>query len=80
MNERKWRKERDEAIRSLDLEKFKAFYLKYQKMGIYSLNLPRDEVLEVSLRKSLLTMVNATDEEKNGARAWLIEHGYSTEI
>ena len=78
MNE--WRKERDEAIRSLDLEKFKAFYRKYQKMGLYGLNLPRDEVLEIALRKSLLMMTNATDEEKNRARAWLIEHGYSTEI
>ena len=75
-----WVKERDEAIRSLDVETFKAFYRKWQAKGFYTANLPRDGIIEISLRKSLLMMQSATEEEIEGAKRWLEERGYSAEV
>lgn len=84
MNFKKWKdiwiKERDEAIRTLDVEKFKEFYRKWTERGFYRNGLPSDEVIEVSLRKMLYNLRNATTEEKAKAMEWLTERGYSTDI
>lgn len=73
-----WIKERDEAIRALDVEKFKAFYDKWKAKGVYNINLPSDLVIEITLYKMLYNIESATDEEK--AKEWLESKGYSTEM
>ena len=66
-------KERDEAVRSLDLDKFKAFYEKWKKKGCYRLPLPSDEILERSMRIMILDIKSSTEEEKAAATEWLEE-------
>lgn len=75
-----WLKERDEVIRTLDVEKFKEFYLKWQARGLYKMPLPSDEVIEISLRKMLYHLGNATEQEKSEAEKWLTERGYDTNM
>lgn len=78
----KWLKERDEAAKSYDIEKFKKFYLKWQKIGMYSKNmpLPNDKVLEISMRKMVCHMNSSTAEEKAEAEKWLTDHGCTTGV
>ena len=64
-------KERDKAVRSMDIETFKAFYLKWESKGFYRLPLPSDVVLERSMRLMILDIKSSTDEEKAEARVWL---------
>ena len=78
-------RERDKAVkeacRTGNLESFKAFFEKYQKLGVYkSLPLPSDEVLEISIRKMLCNTASATIEEKAEAVKWLVERGYRSSI
>ena len=84
MNFKKWKdiwiKERDEAVRTQDIEKFKAFYKKWTDRGFYRGGLPSDEVIAISLRKMLYHLGNATEEEKAYAEKWLKEHGSSTDL
>lgn len=77
-----WRKERDEVAKSYDVEKFKTFYLKWQKKGIYDkrVPLPSDKVIEISMRKMVYNMNSSTAEEKAEAKRWLEEHGCTTEM
>ena len=77
---KKWRKERDAIVLTYDVEAFKEFYHKWQKKGVYNMPLPSDMVIEISLRKMVLAMADATDEQKMRARMWLIEHGMKPEI
>lgn len=45
-------KERDEAVKSYDVQKFREFYLKWTFKGAYTLPLPtNDKVIEVAMRK-----------------------------
>lgn len=75
-----WLKERDEVIRTLDVEKFKEFYLKWQARGFYKMPIPSDEVVELSLRKMLYHLGNATEQEKAYAEKWLYDHGSSPQL
>lgn len=72
-----WKEERNEVIRSLNIEKAKAFYEKWTKRGVYDVPLPSDRVLEISLYKMLYNLKSATEEEKAKAKEWLEERGYS---
>lgn len=74
-----WLKERDEAVLSLDVEKLKAFYLKWQKSGIYDEQLPSDEVLEISMRKSICGLADPPKDKLAEAKEWLKKRGYSCE-
>ena len=75
-----WKAERDKAIRSQDVKTFKAFYEKWKAKAYYDVKLPSDYVLEVSLRKMLYNMENATVKEKEQAKKWLIERGFDTNV
>lgn len=75
-----WKSERDAVIRKQDVEMFKAFYKKWQNRGIYQMKIPSDNVIEVSLRKMLYNLADATEEEKATAKAWLTERGYDTRM
>ncbi|MEE3484547.1 MAG: hypothetical protein VZQ98_09540 [Bacteroidales bacterium] len=73
-----WILERNVVIRSLDVEKFKAFWKKWSARGFYrnGLPLPDDEVIEISLYKMLYNLESATEEEKNKAKEWLESRGF----
>lgn len=71
-----WILERNVAIRSLDVEKFKAFWKKWSARGFYRNGLPDDEVIEISLYKMLYNLESATEEEKNKAKEWLESRGF----
>ncbi len=71
-----WILERNVVIRSLDVEKFKAFWKKWSARGFYRNGLPDDEVIEISLYKMLYNLESATEEEKNKAKKWLESRGF----
>lgn len=71
-----WILERNVVIRSLDVEKFKAFWKKWSARGFYKNGLPDDEVIEISLYKMLYNLESATEEEKNKAKEWLESRGF----
>ena len=71
-----WILERNVEIRSLDVEKFKAFWKKWSARGFYRNGLPDDEVIEISLYKMLYNLESATEEEKNKAKEWLESRGF----
>lgn len=77
-----WKRERDDAAKSLDCKKFRAFYSKWQRRGYYSQNmpLPKDEVLLISLHKMVCNMQSASKQEKQESALWLLDHGYNTEL
>jgi len=77
---RQWLKERDEAIYTFDVEKFKKFYRKWEKRGIYTQPLPSDAIIEISLRKMVCVLANPRQDKLAEARAWLSERGYSWTI
>jgi len=77
---KKWIKERDEIVKTYDVEKFKDFYKKWSKKGLYTLKLPADNIIEISMRKMVYHMTSATEEQKKEAEKWLKEHGSSTEL
>ena len=71
-----WMKERDEAVLSFDVEKFKAFFHKWTIKGFYSMPLP-DVLADVTMYQCVLALAKATEEEKERARAWLREHHFN---
>ena len=77
---KQWLKERDEAAYSFDVDKFKAFYLKWAKRGMYYAPLPSDEVIDISMRKMVCALANPREDKLAEARAWLSERGYSWTI
>lgn len=73
--------ERDKAVKSLNVNEFREFYLRWYKRGIYHLPLPlNDKIIEISMRKMIIYMRSASDQEREEAKRWLLEKGYDTEI
>lgn len=73
--------ERDKAVKSLNVNEFREFYLRWYKRGIYHLPLPSsDRIIEITLRKMMLMIKSASDQEREEAKRWLLEKGYDTEI
>ena len=78
---KQWIKERDEAAQSFDVEKFKLFYLKWAKRGFYELRLlPPDDVLEITMRKMVVNIVNPDPRKYEEAKEWLLSRGYDLKI
>ncbi len=76
-----WQKEVYDATFSLDVEKFKEFYTKWKIKGVYTENLPvNDYVIEICLRKIILASTEATREQKEEAKRWLKERGFSEKL
>ena len=75
-----WVRERDDVIKSYDLKAFKAFYQKYYDKGVYTMPMPSDEVIKISMRKAVLGMASATPEELAEAASWLVAHGYRADF
>lgn len=75
---KEWVKERDEVTLSYDVERFRAFYEKWKALGVYELDLPdNDFVVEVAMRNMVGMMASATPEQKEDAKQWLLERGFS---
>lgn len=73
--------ERDKAVKSLNVVEFRKFYARWYKRGIYHLPLPlNDKIIEISMRKMMLMIKSASDQEREEAKRWLLEKGYDTEI
>lgn len=72
-----WRKDRDEAVASLDLQKFKAFVLKWQGRGAYKVKtLPADNILEISMYKMACEITTIPEDIALKAAEWLLVRGY----
>ncbi len=70
--------ERDKAVKSLNVDEFREFYLRWYKRGIYHLPLPQsDHIIEISMRKMMLMIKSASDQEREEAKKWLDERGLS---
>lgn len=70
--------ERDKAVKSLNVNEFREFYLRWYKRGIYHLPLPQsDHIIEISMRKMMLMIKSASDQEREEAKKWLDERGLS---
>lgn len=68
-------KDRDEALLSLDKKQILAFYKKY---GLpYS---KRDKVFWATVYKCIYHINDSTEKQKAEAEAWLIENGFTTEM
>jgi len=71
---KEWIKERNEAVESLNLKKFKAFYRKWQKEGVYLQPLPEDKIVELAMYKSAVEILSMPEEVKEKALKWLKDH------
>lgn len=60
-----WRRERDAAALSCDVEAFKTFYEKWRALGFYDQPLPSDELIEVCMRKMICMMRSAPEDKKS---------------
>ena len=75
---KKWMKERDAVLKSYDLDRFKKFYTKWMRKGLYRLPIPSDEVIAIAMRKAVCVMQSASESEKVEAREWLLSNGYAS--
>ena len=72
-----WRKDRDEAVTSLNLQKFKAFCLKWQMRGAYEKKpLPPDNILEITMYKMACEITSIPEDIALKAAEWLLVRGY----
>lgn len=65
-------KDRDEAAASFDLDKFKAFIIKWNGKDF---PMPSDDVLEITMRKMTVHCTNIDIATRVEAFRWLLEHG-----
>lgn len=78
---KQWRKERNKAAKSYDIDKFRAFYKKWTDRGFYRMPLPsNDRVIEITMRKIVYNIQSSTLQEKRDAKEWLLAHGCDTLI
>jgi hypothetical protein len=74
----RWNAERDAVLRSLDVERFQAFWTKYQlpmPAGGWAPAAPL-----IMMHKCRLQVTAMTEAEKEFSRSWLLSRGYSLEI
>lgn len=65
--------DRDKAVRSLDLEKFRKFQEKWSDVLT---EWPGDEVAEIAMHKMAVEITSMPEEIKEKARKWLLDRGY----
>lgn len=69
-----------ESIEQDSLEPYKAFYSKYTKLGVYNLELPKTQTLEIVVRKIACNSRGVSKAVQDKAREWLKERGYSESV
>ena len=67
---RKYVKERDDVVLSMDVDRFRKFTRKWNP----ELKQPSDEVMEITLRKMALSIPSMPWNVQQEAREWLIAH------
>lgn len=72
---KKYNRERDKAVASLDVETFKKFCRKWGNPCP-----PRDEVIEIVMRKMMYHITAFSEEDKQKAKEWLESRGFSTDL
>ena len=73
MDMKKFVKERNEALLSLDKKKIDTYCKKY------GVNMPENEnVFWASVHKAILQINSASPEQKEKSRKWLIDNGFKT--
>lgn len=78
---KEWMKERDEACKSYNVNKFRLWYAKWMQKGMYFKPLPVDDkIIEITMRKMVYNLKFATAEQKEEAKQWLLERGCDTRI
>lgn len=76
-----WKSELKEVLATFDVEKFRAFYKKWHDRGYYDIDLPADDrVVEITIRKMVCNLNTMTEEQKEVAKEWLLERGFSTDF
>ncbi|MBO4705208.1 MAG: hypothetical protein J5647_05670 [Spirochaetaceae bacterium] len=63
---------RDEAVKSMDVNKFKDFIKNHSMRE----NIPSDEVLEITMRKMAVHITSLDIDTRVDAFRWLLERGY----
>jgi hypothetical protein len=74
-----WNAERDALLRSLDSEKFKAFWEKH-KLPLPANGWASPDVPLVMMHKCRMHVNSMTKEEREVSRVWLAERGYTEDI
>lgn len=69
--------ERDNAVSSMDINKFRAFASKYAP-PCYSM--PPDDVLEIAMRKMAVHSTNIEIDIRVDAFRWLLERGFDFDL
>lgn len=72
---KQYNRDRDKAVASLDIIKFKEFYKKWKYY--MEIELPPDEILEITIRKMACNSPRIPEEKKQEAREWLHSRGYT---
>jgi len=72
--------ERDEVLRSLDAEKFAAFWRKHELPMPPEGQWASPDVPLIMMHKARLQVTAMTAAEKEASRSWLISQGYGLEI
>ena len=76
-----WMKERDETVISYDVDRFRKFYDKWRKIGVYGAPLPKNDLLiKITMRKMVYHITSFTKEQRDEAAKWLKDRGMSTEL
>lgn len=72
---KRYNKERDEVVLSLDVEKFKAFARKWQLPMP-----PSDRVIEITMRKMACHIPSLPEEFRADAKRWLEDNGFDDKL
>ena len=72
---RRYNKDRDEAVASLNVETFKSFCKKWSLPAP-----PTDEVIEITMRKMMYHINSFSEEDKQSAKEWLESRNYTTDL
>lgn len=76
-----WKKDRDEVIELLDVDRFKAFYRLYQDNVYDGRQMPKsDKVIMAAMCKMALALTTISEPTKERAFEWLEENKFSKGI
>ena len=76
-----WKKDRDEVVESLDVEKFKAFYRLYQDKVYDGRPIPKsDKVIMAAMCKMALVIETISEGTKKRADEWLESNNFTKGI
>lgn len=76
-----WKKDRDEVIELLDVDRFKAFYRLYQDNAYGGRPMPKnDKVIMASMCNMALALTTISERTKERAFEWLEENKFSEVI